>query len=552
MPGETLVGPADPNRTLSFSILLRVDQDAVDRYLAEVYDPASSAYRHFLGADAFGRRFGLGTEDIVLVQERLRAAGFRVADPLGQRISLDVTGTVGRLEAYFGFQMAEFRRASGGTFLAPLDQHVIPAELRGTVTGVAGVNGRARGEPRHTGLRTLPAASLGTLPGRPLFQGPPAGAAPAAGLTPEALAEAYNVTPLWDQGILGQGQSVAIISFSTFDDADVQVFDQVAGISGAPSVEHRPIDGGATETSGGGLVENALDIDVIRGVAPMAQIINYEVPAQINGQDVFAQEMGRAIQAIVDDGRATSASLSWGTCDTETLGGQSWLPREDRALVDAAVDSAVAAGISIFVASGDQGAYDCQRFLPSDQRPTVDWPDGPGMVMVGGTLLFVQEDLSYGDEAGWEDVLSQGGSGGGLNPFDPRPPWQVGPGVDNADSNGARQVPDVAGPGDPDSGYFIVSGRQAHVVGGTSGAAPFWAGSLALMAQFADQQGAGPIGYVNPPLYEIAAAGGNPLALHDVVRGGNRRFDCTPGWDYATGLGSPNVFNLAGALVAGL
>ncbi len=104
-----------------------MDQAAVDRYLAEVYDPASSEYHHFLGADAFGRRFGLGPEDIALVQARLRAAGFGVSDPLGQRISLDVTGTVGRLETYFGLQMAEFRRASGGTFLAPLDQPVIPA-----------------------------------------------------------------------------------------------------------------------------------------------------------------------------------------------------------------------------------------------------------------------------------------------------------------------------------------------------------------------------------------------------------------------------------------
>jgi kumamolisin len=429
---------------------------------------------------------------------------------------------------------------------------VIPAELRGAVTGVAGLNGRARGEPRHRGRTILPGNPKDLLAGRPLFQGPPAGAAPAAGLTPEALAAAYGVTPLWNQGMLGQGQSVAIISYSTFDDADVQVFDQAVGISGAPAVEHRPLDGGATETSGGGLVENALDVDVIRGIAPMAQIINYEIPAQINGQDVFAQEMGRAIQAIVDDGRATSASLSWGTCDTETLGGQTWLPRDDRALVDTALDSAVAAGISIFVASGDQGAYDCQRFLPSDQRPTVDWPDGPGMVMVGGTLLFVQDDLSYGDEAGWEDVLSQGGSGGGLNPIDARPPWQVGPGVDNPDSNGARQVPDVAGPADPDSGYFIVSGRQANIVGGTSGAAPFWAGSLALIAQVAQEQGAGPLGYVNPGLYQVAAAGATPLAFHDVIRGGNRRFDCTPGWDYATGLGSPDVFNLAQALVAAL
>ena len=118
------------------------------------------------------------------------------------------------------------------------------------------------------------------------------------------------------------------------------------------------------------------------------------------------------------------------------------------------MEAAAAQGISVFVASGDAGAYDCQH---ADRNVTYVVSGIPasstGVIAVGGTLLSVRSDGSYLDEWGWEDILSGGGTGGGLSRVEERPPWQVGPGVENQYSNGKRQVPDVAGPADPTAEY---------------------------------------------------------------------------------------------------
>ena len=127
--------------------------------------------------------------------------------------------------------------------------------------------------------------------------------------------------------------------------------------------------------------------------------------------------------------------------------------------------------------------------------------------------------------------------------------------MQTSDSTGTRQVPDVAGPADPDSGFFVVgsddSGQLANFqVGGTSAAAPFWAASTLLMEQFGAKDGAPAFGAVGPALYAVAATAQPFPPFHDVTLGGNRLYPCTAGWDAATGWGSPDVFALARDLVA--
>jgi kumamolisin len=173
----------------------------------------------------------------------------------------------------------------------------------------------------------------------------------------------------------------------------------------------------------------------------------------------------------------------------------------------------------------------------------------------------VRQSGSYLSEDGWEDSVSWSGTGGGLSSSAPRPAWQRGPGVSNEHSNGMRQVPDVAGPADCDSAFFIVYplvSRQGDVLGtrrgahgcGTSAAAPFWAGVAALLRHYADREEAGEPGFLAPILYKLAATPQPYPPFHDVTRGGNLKLNAAPGWDYATGLGSPDVWNLARDLVA--
>jgi kumamolisin len=171
------------------------------------------------------------------------------------------------------------------------------------------------------------------------------------------------------------------------------------------------------------------------------------------------------------------------------------------------------------------------------------------VVAVGGTSLSVGADGGYAGETAWEGTLENDGGGGGLSTIFRRPSWQRAPGVIDRFSNGFRQIPDVSANADPLTGWSIVSNGSLGPVAGTSAAAPFWAGAMALIAQYARQQGVSRLGFVDPMLYAIASTPQPKPPFHDITVGTNRFYPATPGWDYATGLGSPDVNNLAQDIV---
>ena len=398
------------------------------------------------------------------------------------------------------------------------------AELRGSidtiinsVTWPLGSTGRAAGSPA----------------GRP------------GGLQPGDVARAYGILPLWERGFRGRGETIAVVSMDSFRDEDVAEYERAVGIEGATPVERVAVNGEVP--LGTGAKEVSLDLEVIRAVAPEASIVNYEAPLSWDG-------FVAALRRVNDDGRARLVSVSWGKC----------LAHVDETVVDAMeheLDRARRAGRTIFVSSGDSGAFSClhteNELDPDEHRPTVDWPaSSPSVVAVGGTRLSLREDGSYYSENGWEDTLSSDGSGGGVSPLHPRPTWQlesVLPGPRRY-----RHVPDVAGPADCDSAFFIVypewvDGTWAQKKGpygcGTSAAAPFWAGVTALVAQYARANGIDRIGFLGAPLYALASMGTGGSPLMDVRTGGNLQSNAGPGWDYATGLGTPHAWNLARAIV---
>jgi uncharacterized protein (TIGR03437 family) len=172
--------------------------------------------------------------------------------------------------------------------------------------------------------------------------------------------------------------------------------------------------------------------------------------------------------------------------------------------------------------------------------------------------------LSYIPEIVWNDSVADGtpsASGGGASIYFSKPAWQTGAGVP---SDGARDVPDVALSASADhDGYLVISGgSSASVYGGTSVAAPLFAGIATLLNQYLVQHGAqaaAGLGNMNPKLYSLAQS--SPSAFHDITSGNNvvtaacpRRGCLTPatpvgfnagvGYDQATGLGSVDVFNL--------
>jgi subtilase family serine protease len=521
-------GSIDPAEEVGFSVSLSLPSaDALDAYLAGLATPGAADYRRFLRPTEFAQRFGPPAADVERVAGWLRAGGLAV-DVAPQHTSIAARGPAARVEQLLGISLVNRITPDGRRYHAPLGELVIPSKVRAAVAAIVGLDS----EPL---LR--PALGGGMLAG-----------VPAEGLTPSVVARAYEIEPLYAAGLHGEGQTVAIVSFDTFTPEDLDRFDSQLGIQSQPvDIVRLP---GASTTAGSDTVEVSLDIQVIRGMAPAAQIINYEAPNNLDG---FTGVIAR----IVADGRADIVNISWGLCER-------YRSTEMVEALDRELAAAYAAGISIFVAAGDDGAYDCRRVdvyddpFERDMSVQVDFPSSSANVIsVGGTYLAVRTDGSYLGEAGWEEPLGGGGGGGGLSTLFERPVWQTGTGVDNADSNGMRQLPDVAGPADPASGFFVTfsdpdQGVVNARIGGTSAAAPFWAAIAALTRQLANGAGIESVGALGPLLYQVAAEHPPGAVFHDIGRGGNLLYTAGSGWDYSTGLGTPRVDPLAHAIVDAL
>jgi kumamolisin len=508
------IGPTAADAPIRFELVLAFPgREAMEAYALSVADPSSPDYRQFLSAADIGRRFGLGDRDVERVATWAAEHGLTVEETSPQRLGIAVEAPARTVERLFDVRLREFADARGRTYHAPDIDPRVPDELDGLVTAIGDLDAR----PSE----------------RPAFAGPIA-AGPVDGMKPAIIDRAYELEGLRAVGLHGEDQTVAIVSLDTFDPADVRAFDRLAGTSG-PEVERIRVNGGVSEP-GEDQVEVNLDIDVIRAIAPMARILNYET-ANRSGA------LAAVIDRIVADGRADIASISWGSC--ELTRGPDGMARMARSMAAAA-----AAGITVFVASGDHGAYGCLDQDRSDLRIAVDSPASDvNAVAVGGTFASMLEDGTYVDEVAWEEPLTSWAPGGGVSALYDRPAWQVGPGVDNARSDGKRQVPDVAGPADPDSGFLTVSGGEASSGGGTSAAAPFWAGIAVLIRQLAEREGVDGLGALGPVLYQVAGQQPAGAVFHDVSRGGNLFDNAGTGWDYATGLGSPRATPLARAIV---
>ncbi len=511
-----LIGRTGAHSEVHFSLVLRFPgRQRLNRFLAGLYDPHSPMYHHFIDAKTFGERFGVSAAALRAATHVLSADGVQITGEYPQRTAIDAHASAGVVDRLFGTRLMDYVDPSRRVFHAPTTAPVIPGRLAGVVSAVAGLDGRYQ---------------------------PTADDVPNGGLRPGSVGPAYDLTPLYNRGIRGQGVKVGIISFAAFPQSDVDGFDQQFGLPSLTPVQVSPPDvGPATATDTGAQGEVLLDLEVVHGVAPQATIIDYNAPfTDASG----ASTLGKVIDKIVADGQVDIVSDSWGVCELNTS--SSDIQRDEQSIL-----AAKARGISIFKSSGDAGAYQCQRAHGSDHRLSVEWPtSSPGVVAVGGTSLSVTPSGAYAGETTWEGTLTQGGGGGGLSAVFPRPSWQRALGVVNRFSTGKRQLPDVSAAADPNAGWATYQGRQLSESGGTSAASPFWAAALALIEQYARQHGASHLGFVDPMLYAIASTPQPAPPFHDITVGTNRYYPATAGWDFATGLGSPDVYNLAQDIVA--
>ncbi|HET9111943.1 MAG TPA: S53 family peptidase, partial [Ktedonobacterales bacterium] len=516
----TRLGPTDPTRSLSLAFPLRMrSPTALTALLTAIEDPHSPQYHHYLTAAQYAAAFGPSDADRAAALVAIRAMGLTVTATGATSELAQASGTVELIEADFGVRLYDYRAPDGTRYIAPDGMPRLPSALAAVVSGVVGLDTRPAVERRSPALSLTPRQVGG------------------GGLDPSALRAAYDVAPLTQQGLDGSGETIAVAEIDRFRQSDISAYDNAFALSTA-SVQVVSVAGGSTSLS----PEPVLDIEVLHAIAPKAQIIAYE-----SGADL--RSLTQMFDRIVSDNRAQVVSISLGACE---LGVDTSSSSGFVGALDSIFQRADAQGMSVLVSSGDSGAYGCQ-----DNHLSVDLPaSSPYVTAVGGTALFLGANNSYGQEYGWEGPLEGSGGGGGVSVLYHRPSWQAGSGVSNSFSNGMREVPDVSADADPLTGYRVYytggndcSGNDCWtVVGGTSAAAPFWAGLIAI----ANQKGHRKLGFLNPALYAIGQAGasGGSSPFHDVTGGGNLYYQASPGWDYSTGLGTPDAAALVPMLLA--
>jgi kumamolisin len=334
---------------------------------------------------------------------------------------------------------------------------------------------------------------------------------------PPQVAQVYNFPSAPSGTSAGAGQTIGIIELGGgYSPADVtNYFSQTIGIT-PPTVTDVTLDGGSNDPTNadGADAEVLLDIEVAGSVAPGADIVVYFTT---NTDQGFQDAISTAIHDSTNN--PSVISISWG-------GPESTWSQTAINSMDSTCQSAAALGITITVASGDNGSTD------GETGNNVDFPaSSPNVLGCGGTALTASSGQRE-SEVVWNDQASGGGaSGGGVSAVFPLPSWQANAGVPSADGAGGRGVPDVAGDASPETGYQILVDGEQEVVGGTSAVAPLWAGLIAIL----NQQLGKNVGFLNPQLYASAEA-----PFFDVTSGNNGAFSAGPGWDPCTGLGSPD------------
>ena len=331
--------------------------------------------------------------------------------------------------------------------------------------------------------------------------------------TPKQLAAFYG----FPAAFTGSGKNVAVIELGGgYVQTDLDGYFKSLGLSVKPVIFHA-ISGGVNSPGdpNGPDGEVMLDLCVIGGMAPGVQLHCYMAP------NTDAGFLAAIVQATHD--KMDAISISWGAAEDD------WSAASLTSF-NAALQAAANAGITVTVASGDNGSTD------GETGPHVDFPaSSPWVLACGGTSL---PSLSPSSEVVWNDGSNGGATGGGVSAQFAIPTYQAKAGVPGGGVK--RGVPDVAGNADPNTGWMIMIDGQNTVIGGTSAVAPMWAAIAAVLSQALGKN----VGLLNPELYQLPAG-----VMHDITSGNNGTYTAKSGWDCCTGLGTPNVTKLLAALV---
>ena len=542
-------------------------QAALDQLLLDQQNPKSSSYHRWLTPEQFADRFGASQSDLGKIGDWARSVGLTVTGTARARNAVTLSGSAVQVGSAFHTEIHLYQ-VNGETHYANATSPSVPAAMSQVVAAIRGLHD-FRMKPRIRKGAASAAAPILT----PAYTN-------SSGkhyLAPDDFAAIFDVTPLYNSGIDGSGQTIVIVGQSKIDTTHLSTFTNYFGMS---SVSLKTVLVPNKKSPGYSVVdaqESDLDLEWSAAVARGASLLF-----------VYSYDVLDAVQYAIDQNLAPVISMSYGECEESDT-------KSNAASMRSWAQQAIAQGITWVAASGDSGAAACYQssggpFGPasSSMALATDLPASvPEVTAVGGTTFSEGNGSywsstnsstrasanSYIPEVTWNDSAANGSpasSGGGASQFFSKPSWQTGTGVPN---DGARDVPDVAFPASADhDGYLVYTSDglvdQWSVIGGTSAGAPSFAGVLALLNQYMVSKGyqsSSGLGNINTNLYPLASS--VPGAFHDIVSGDNKVEACNDplcttksksggysagtGYDQTTGLGTVDAYTFVTSWYSG-
>ncbi|MDH6263939.1 S53 family peptidase [Bradyrhizobium sp. BR13661] len=532
--GAKLVGAADPKQEIEISVRLRAKRADDEQVMALGAQPPRE--RQYLSRTEFAEQMGADSADVAKIDDFAHHHELNVKSVHLASRTIKLTGTVKAMSAAFGVKLSKVKH-DGATYRMRKGNVQIPAELEGIVVGVHGLDNRPVAQPHFRRKMASKTAKKGAT----------ARASQGGSFSVEQIAQLYN----FPGGETGAGQCIAIIELNDIDTkghpkgagyktSDLKTFFKKAGIP-MPQIAPASVDGGANKPGHSDADgEVVLDIEVAGAIAPGAKIVVYFAPNTTNG---FIDAVKAAVH---DTARKPSViSISWGGPE-DPAGSQQFVDGLNEAIRDAA-----AMGVTVCVASGDNGSADMAQGW--DGKPHADFPaSSPFALACGGTNLRASNGTIT--ETVWNGGPQDGAGGGGVSIVFPRPQYQANAHVPKSPSQSVgRGVPDVAGDADPATGYQIFLNGVMTTIGGTSAVAPLMAGLIARINEATTKKFGKTVGFINPLIYASHAHG----VFRDVTVGNNDitgdlhgMYKAGPGWDACSGLGVPNGAALQNLLAA--
>jgi kumamolisin len=493
IPGARYIGATDPQERIEISIYLRPRTDVGTTLRAQ-----KAGQRRHIRREEYTALHGSHPEDMAQVEAFAHAHGLQVVAKDPTRRLVILAGTIAAMSSAFGVELGRYE-LRGRTYRGRVGPIRIPADLSDIIESVLGLDDRPQAQPR---MRLRPQLD------------------PAQGVayTPPQVADLYNFPKEGD----GASQCIGLIELGGgYVQSDLDIYFGELQLQ-TPNVSSVSVDGASNSPQDSdSSVEVMLDIEVAGTLAPGARIVVYFAPNSDRG---FVDAITTAIFDNVN--KPSVVSISWG-------GPEALWTSQSMLTMDQAFQSAAAVGVTICCASGDAGSSDGVN----DGLAHADFPaSSPFALACGGTTLLGSGG-EINSETVWNETQSgNGATGGGISDVFDRPSWQSDANVPpsaNPGSRVGRGIPDVAANADPLTGYRIRANGQEIVVGGTSAAAPLWAGLLALL----NEQLSEPVGFLNPLLYEELINEAD--VVRDILTGSNGAYQAGRGWDACTGLGSP-------------